>query len=154
MCILLPCIIFNREPDHNLGWTYSKKPVTYICDKNDIAAKDLIRQEQREKKRRLLMEDRERSRKEREDAASKQNLVRWKEQFGGGKQGQRMAKTLQKLHLAYDKGLELENNKKKDDEKSISDSGSWGDSEIDKILERRKSKSRKISVESQGQKLE
>ena len=141
---------FNREPDNDFGWSYTRQPSLFISDKNDIAAKDLIRQKQREKKRHLMMEEQERKSKEREDAASKQSLVRWKEQFGGGKKGERMAKTLQKLHLAYEKGLDMEKEKKKDDERSLTDSDGWSDSDIDRILERRKSKSRKISIEYRG----
>ncbi|XP_074646345.1 uncharacterized protein LOC141902490 [Tubulanus polymorphus] len=34
---------------------------------------------------------------------------KWKKEFGGGERGEKMARTLERLHVAFDKGLELEN---------------------------------------------
>ena len=51
--------------------------------------------------------EQEQQRKVREDAASKQNMSRYKEQFGGGAKGEVLARTLRKLHLAYEQGIEL-----------------------------------------------
>ena len=51
--------------------------------------------------------ERERQRKIQEDVASRQSFNKYKEQFGGGSKGQVLAKTLQKLHVAYEQGLQM-----------------------------------------------
>ncbi|XP_041376347.1 uncharacterized protein LOC121388884 [Gigantopelta aegis] len=69
---------------------------THLNDPDDIAVKD----SQEEKVKRQIQ-------KQETETSDVRQMRKWKQEFGGDEQAERMAETLKRLHLAYKEGLQL-----------------------------------------------